>query len=73
MFNRKRIGPRTDPWGTPHVTGTDEEAVPSRTTVCVLSPRKALIQLLFFTCDAVNQEFVKKLLMVYDIKSFAEV
>ena len=40
MYIKKKIGPRTVPWGTPKVTGTDVDDVPSRTTVCVLSKRK---------------------------------
>ena len=34
---RKRIGPKTDPWGTPDKTGTGSEAWPSKTT-CWLRP-----------------------------------
>ena len=36
MYSRKRAGPRTDPCGTPDVTGTLSEEVPSRTTICDL-------------------------------------
>ena len=32
------------PWGTPEVTGTEVDDVPSNTTVCVLSVRKVCIQ-----------------------------
>ena len=35
MYNRKRSGPSTDPWGTPEVTGTSFEDSPSNTTVWV--------------------------------------
>ena len=43
MYSRKRAGPRTDHCGTPHVTGTLSEEVPSRATICDLLPRKASI------------------------------
>ena len=29
---KKRMGPKTDPWGTPDKTGTGSEAWPSNTT-----------------------------------------
>ena len=32
MYNRKRSGPSTAPWGTPEVTGTSFENSPSNTT-----------------------------------------
>ena len=32
MKMRNRIGPKTDPWGTPDSTGTGYEAWPSKTT-----------------------------------------
>ena len=35
MKIRKRIGPRTLPWGTPEVTLMGEEVLPSRRTCCV--------------------------------------
>ena len=35
MWIRKRIGPRTLPWGTPEVTLMEEEVLPSRRTCCV--------------------------------------
>ena len=50
MYIRNKIGPRTVPWGTPEVTGTDVDDVPSRTTVCVLSDRNACIQLSVLCC-----------------------
>ena len=43
MYSRKRARPRTDPCGTPHVTGTLSEEVPSRKTICDLLLRKASI------------------------------
>ena len=36
MYNRNKIGPRTDPCGTPEETGTSSEHSPSSTTDCVL-------------------------------------
>ena len=43
MYRRKRAGPKTDPRGTPDVTGTLSEEVPSRTTTWDLLLRKASI------------------------------
>ena len=43
MYSRKRAGPKTDPCGTPDVTGTLSDEVPSRTTICDLLLRKASI------------------------------
>ena len=45
MYTKKRIGPRTDPGGTPDVTGTSSEQSLSRTTVCDLPLRNDLIHL----------------------------
>ena len=33
IYSRKRAGPKTGPCGTPDVTGTLFEEVPSRTTI----------------------------------------
>ena len=30
--NKKRVGPRTEPCGTPEVTGTEQECAPFTTT-----------------------------------------
>ena len=46
MKIRNRIGPRTDPWGTPLVTGTDLDSSPSIMTFCDRPDRKDFIQLL---------------------------
>ena len=40
---RKRQGPRTDPWGTPDMTGRDGDCLPSTTTNWSLLCRKELI------------------------------
>ena len=34
IYNKKRIGPRTDPWGTPHEILTELEVTPFTVTVC---------------------------------------
>ena len=39
---RKRQGPSTDRWGTPDMTGTDEDCLPSATTNWGLSLRNDL-------------------------------
>ena len=44
MYAKKRICPRTDPWGTPDVTGTSSEQSPSRTAVCDLPLRNDLVK-----------------------------
>ena len=46
MYSRKRLGPRTDPCGTPDSTGRGSDLVPSTTTVCCLSVRESVIQAL---------------------------
>ena len=40
---RHRIGPKTNPWGTPDNTGTGSETWPSETTCCVLPESHGLI------------------------------
>ena len=42
---RNRIGPKTDPWGTPDNTGTGSEAWPSNTTFWVRPESHELIHL----------------------------
>ena len=44
MYSKKRRGPRTVPWGTPEVTGTESEEEPSRRTRWVLFVRNAVSQ-----------------------------
>ena len=39
MYSVKRVGPRTDPWGTPHVTECVSDLAPPRDTYSVLSVR----------------------------------
>ena len=34
MYSRNKIGPRTEPWGTPDVTGISDDFSPSRATHC---------------------------------------
>ena len=43
MYERKRRGPRTVPWGTPDVTFAWVECIPSSRTSCVLSAKNDLI------------------------------
>ena len=33
MYIKNRSGPITDPWGTPEITGTEEDATPLTTTL----------------------------------------
>ena len=42
--DRKRQDPSTDPWGTPDMTGTDEDCLPSTTPDWDLFWRNDLIQ-----------------------------
>lgn len=44
IYRRKQRGPRTEPWGTPEVTGTSDEQSLSTTTVCLRPIRKDCIQ-----------------------------
>ena len=65
IYNRKRIGPKTEPWGTPDVTWIWSEVVPSSMTHC--DP----------VCDcfidAVELEFVDQVPMGNFSKGFAKV
>ena len=36
MYRVKRMGPRTEPWGTPYFKGKDEEFMSPTETDCVL-------------------------------------
>ena len=45
---RKRLGPSTDPCGTPDSTSMESDVCPSIITHWVLSQRKLLIQLFVF-------------------------
>ena len=49
MYRMKRAGPKTDHCGTPDVTGTLSEEVPSRTTAWDLLLRKTPLH-----CEHVN-------------------
>ena len=40
IWHRKRMGPRTEPWGTPESTVVDLEQAPSLTTLMDLCVRK---------------------------------
>ena len=42
MLNKNRTGSRTDPLGTPDVTGISVEVSPSRATHCVRPKKKTL-------------------------------
>ena len=43
MYARKRIGPRTEPCGTPEETGIFSELIPLITTACFRLSKKSLI------------------------------
>ena len=45
MYRRNKIGPRTEPWGTPEVTRTSDDFCPSKATHCERPSKNALIQL----------------------------
>ena len=45
---RNKIGPRTEPWGTPEVTGISDDFSSSKATHCERPSKKALIQLRLF-------------------------
>ena len=48
IYKRNKIGPKTEPWGTPDVTGISDDFSPSKATHWVCPSKKALIQLRFF-------------------------
>ena len=43
MYARKRIGPRTEPGGTPEETGIFSELIPLITTICFRLSEKSFI------------------------------
>ena len=45
MYRRNKIGPRTEPWGTPEVAGISDDFSPAKATHCESPSKKALIQL----------------------------
>ena len=45
MYAKKRIGPRTEPCGTPEKSGIELELVPLVTTDCFLLSKKSFIHL----------------------------
>ena len=48
MYKRNEVGPRTEPWGTPDVTGIAADFSPSRATHCERPSKNTLIQLRLF-------------------------
>ena len=40
VYRMKRIGPKTEPWGTPQVRSGGEDFIPFTVTTCVLSCRQ---------------------------------
>ena len=44
MYRRNKTGPRTEPWGTPKVTGISDDFPPSKATHCERPSKNALIQ-----------------------------
>ena len=50
MYSRNKIGPRTEPCGTPADTGTSSEHAPSRRTLWLLPTKKDWIQWSVLSC-----------------------
>ena len=73
MKSRNRIGPTTDPWGTPEVTGMLSEWAPSTTMRCEWSHRKSLIHDRFFPSDTIPVEFRQEPAMWHLIKGLTEI
>ena len=48
MYRRNKIGPRTEPWGIPRVTGISHDFSPSKATNCERPSKNAFIQLRLF-------------------------
>ena len=44
MYRRNKIGPRTESWGTPEVTGISADFSPSKATHCVRPSKNAVIR-----------------------------
>ena len=59
IYIRKRIDPRTVPWGTPDVSGALLDISPSGTTVWVRSVRKSEIQSYELRIYAVIFQFIE--------------
>ena len=41
IYKRNKIGPKTEPWGTPDMTGISDDFSPSKATHCVRPSKKA--------------------------------
>ena len=68
MYTRKRIGPRTDPWGTPDVTGTSSEPA----SVAQLDACPTGDQEVAGSTPAVSATFFRgDLIMKYFLQSFS--
>ena len=59
IYERNRQGPNTDPWGTPDITGTSGDCLPSTTTDW-LSWRNVFYPRDCFKIYTQIEEFVKK-------------
>ena len=44
-YRRNKISPRTEPWGTPEVTGISDDFSPSKATHCEWPSKNVLIEL----------------------------
>ena len=57
MYARKRIGPRTEPCGTPEETGIFSELIPLITTACFSIIQKVLNPFKSVSSDAIMVKF----------------
>ena len=71
MYSTKRVGPRTDPYGTPVITGYSCEDVPSKTTQSCLLLRKDKIKPNIW--PEIPLKFVKKTSMAKPAKSLGNI
>ena len=61
MYNRKKSGPSTEPWGTPEVTLTSSDDSPSSTTVWVQPIRNDWIQFKVFPLHQNKKVYIRVL------------
>ena len=66
MYTKNKIGPSTDPCGTPLKTDFQLEASPSTTTLCFLSVSYCSVQLIILF--AIPCDFNLSSLLVFDVE-----
>ena len=72
MYSRKRIGPRTEPSGTPDVTNVLSDRVPLTETLCFRCKRNDFINCLVFSVIPLKVIFDEAFMRDF-VKSFGEI